>query len=72
MSYECSIHSPAMQTDMGFVSQNDNLHRLRVQVSLQSEVWNSKAILRLLGKYYFIYANVEKLLVKWATEKEKE
>lgn len=48
MSYECSIYSLAMQTDMGFVSQNDDLHQLKVQVSLQSEVWNSKAILRLL------------------------
>lgn len=55
---------------MGFVSQNDILQQLRLQVSLKSEMWNSKSILRLLVEI-IIYANVEELLVKWAIEKGK-
>lgn len=55
---------------MGFVSQNDILQQLRLQVSLQSEMWNSKSILRLLVEI-IIYANVEELLVKRAIEKGK-
>lgn len=55
---------------MGFVSQNDILQQLRLQVSLQSEMWNSKSILRLLVEI-IIYANVEELLVKRTIEKGK-
>lgn len=55
---------------MGFVSQNDILQQLRLQVSLQSEMWNSKSILRLLVEI-IIYANAEELLVKRAIEKGK-
>lgn len=40
---------------MGFVSQNDILQQLRVQVSLQSEVWNSKPILRLLVEIIILF-----------------
>lgn len=45
---------------MGFVSQDDVLQQLRVQVSLQSEVWNSKAILRLLVENTILSMPVQK------------
>jgi len=45
---------------MGFVSQNEVLQQLRVQVSLHSEAWHSKAIFKVIGrKYYSTFANVE-------------